>query len=161
MEFMIWATRSLHVFSAVVWLGGLLYLGGILHPVFRHERMTTTHAYVAVERRFLSFIWMSVWTTAITGVLLMLFSQKFQFGSYRTTWEYLLFVKQFIYLAMVLLAISTGDIVRKMEHILASALPSELESQLSVQHDRMVVRRRWSTVFGLVVLLISTQMVMA
>ena len=73
MEFMIWATRSMHVFSAVVWLGGLLYMGGILYPVFRYEELTTSLQYVRIERRFTGFVWMCVWTTAITGVLLVTF----------------------------------------------------------------------------------------
>jgi uncharacterized membrane protein len=160
MEFMIWATRSVHVFSAVVWLGGLLYMGGVLYPVFRHERMTATVLYVGIERRFMGFVWMCVWTTAITGVLLMLFSPKFQFGSYRTIWEYLFLLKQIIYLTMVVVAILSGKIVKKMVSISASASAPGLELQLSAEHEKMLVRRRLNIVFGLVVLLISTRMVM-
>jgi len=161
MEFMIWATRSIHAFSIVVWLGGLLYMGGILYPVFRHERMTVTPLYVQIERRFMGFVWMSVWTTAITGILLMLFSPKFQFGSYQAPWEILLLLKQIIFVAMVIAAISTGKIVRKMESILAMTPTSSLEDRISFHHDRILVRRRLNIIFGLVALLISTRMVMS
>ncbi len=161
MEFMIWATRSIHAFSIVVWLGGLLYMGGILYPVLRHERITVTPLYVQIERRFMGFVWMSIWTTAITGILLMLFSPKFQFGSYRAPWEILLLLKQIIFVAMIITAISSGKIVRKMESILAIAPASSMENQISVQHDRILVRRRLNIIFGLVALLISTRMVMS
>ena len=120
MEFMMWATRSMHVFSAVVWVGGLLYMGGILYPVFRYEEMTTSIQYVRIERRFTGFVWMCVWTTAITGVFLMLFSPRFVFGQYRGEWDYLLLVKEFIYVLMVGVEISGTSIVKKMESIVAS-----------------------------------------
>jgi len=161
MEFMIWATRSIHAFSVVVWLGGLLYMGGVLYPVFRHERMTVSPLYVQIERRFMGFVWMSIWTTAITGILLMLFSPKFKFGSYHAQWDILLLVKQIIFAAMVIVAISSGKIVRKMESILAMTPNSSLENRISFHHDRILVRRRLNIVFGLVALLISIRMVMS
>lgn len=161
MEFMIWATRSIHAFSVVVWLGGLLYMGGILYPVFRHERMTVTPLYVQIERRFIGFVWMSIWTTAITGTLLMLFNPKFRFGSYQAPWDILLLIKQIIFAAMIIVAISTGKIVKKMESILANAPSSSLENRISFHNDRILVRRRFNLVFGLAALLISTRMVMS
>ncbi len=109
----------------------------------------------------MGFVWMSIWTTGITGVLLMLFSPKFQFGSYRSPWEILLLLKQIIFVAMLIAAISSGKIVRKMESILAMAPASSTENQISVQHDRILVRRRLNIIFGLVALLISTRMVMS
>ena len=161
MEFMIWATRGIHAFSVVVWLGGLLYMGGVLYPVFRHERMTVTPLYVHIERRFMGFVWMSIWTVAITGILLMLFSPKFQFGAYDGTWEILLLIKQCIFIAMVIVAISSGKIVRKMESILALSPASSAEDKILIQHDRILVRRRLNIIFGLMALLISTRMVMS
>ena len=156
---MIWATRSIHGFSVVVWLGGLLYMGGVLYPVFRHERMTVTPLYVRIERRFMGFVWMSIWSTAITGIFLMLFSPKYHFGSYREQWEILLLIKQLIFVGMVFVAISSGKIVRKMESILVLPSSSSPEDQLLIHHNKILARRRLNIIIGILALLISMQMV--
>ncbi|MGA7160369.1 MAG: hypothetical protein WBZ48_05165 [Bacteroidota bacterium] len=156
---MMWATRSMHVFSAVVWVGGLLYMGGILYPVFRYEALTTSHRYVRIERRFTGFVWMCVWTTAITGMFLMLFSPRFVFGQYRVEWDYLLLLKECIYLLMVGVAISATSIVKKMESIIASPSADGPENDLLVQHQMILRRRRTNLALGIIVLLVSTRMV--
>jgi len=158
MEFMIWATRSMHVFSAVVWLGGLLYMGGILYPVFRYEGMTTSLQYVRIERRFTGFVWMCVWTTAITGMFLMLFNPRFVFGRYRSEWDYLLLAKECLYVLMVGFAISGTSIVKRMESIAASAPSGWPHDDLMVQHQKMLRRRRTNLALGIIVLLVSTRM---
>ncbi len=159
MEFMIWATRSMHVFSAVVWLGGLLYMGGILYPVFRYEELTTSLQYVRIERRFTGFVWMCVWTTAITGVLLVLFSPRFVIGRYRSEWDYLLLGKECLYVLMVGVAVSGTRIVKKMESIVAAAPVDGARDDLMIQHQKMLRRRRTNLAFGIITLLVSTRMV--
>ena len=159
MEFMIWATRSMHIFAAVVWLGGRLYMGGILYPVFEYEEMTASLQYVRIERRFTGFVWICVWTTAITGVLLMLFSPRFVLGRYRGEWDYLLLVKEFIYVLMVGVEISGASIIKKMESIAASTPSEGTRSDLIAQHQKMLGRRRTNLALGIVTLLVSTRMV--
>ena len=133
-------------------------MGGILYPVFRHHRMTMSHLYVAIERRFLGFVWMSVWTMAITGVLLMLSSQKFLFGRFEDSWDYLFLTKQALYLMMIMAAISSTGIVKKMAAILETAPRAHVENLLTIEHQRMLLRNRLSIVLGLVVLLISARL---
>ena len=158
MDFLMWATRSMHVFSAVVWLGGLLYMGGILYPVYRYEKMTSSEHYVRLERRFMGFVWMCVWTTAITGVLLMLFDTRYVFGQYRSEWDFLLLFKECIFLLMIAVAVTATRIVRKMEAILRSSAPGELDQRLRGQHQKMLIRRRINLTLGIILLLISTRL---
>jgi len=158
MDFMMWATRSIHVFSAVIWVGGLLYMGGVLYPVYRHEKMTVSAHYVRIEMRFLGFVWMCVWTTAITGIFLMLFSPHFVFGQYRMEWDYLLLFKQIVYVVMVAVAMSGTKIVKTMETVVQSAQPGELEQRLLTLHQKMLKRRRLNLALGIVIILISTSL---
>ncbi len=148
----------MHVFSAVVWLGGLLYMGGILYPVYRYEKMTSSQHYVRIERRFIGFVWMCVWTTAITGLLLTFFSPRFVLGQYRSEWGFLLLSKGCIYLVMVGVAMTATKIVKKMESLLLSAAPGELEQRLILQHHRLLKRRRVNLTLGIILLLISTRL---
>ncbi len=159
MEFMMWATRSMHIFSAVVWLGGLLYMGGILYPVLRYEQLTTSIQYVRIERRFSGFVWMCVWTSVITGVLLTLFSHRFVFGQYRSEWDYLLLAKEILYVLMMGIAVSGTSIVKRMESIAGSAEAGGTREDLIIQHQKMLRRRRTSLALGIITLLVSTRMV--
>ncbi len=134
-------------------------MGGILYPVFRYEEMTTSRQYVRIERRFTGFVWMCVWTTAITGIFLMLFSPRFVFGQYRVEWDYLLLVKECIYLLMVGVAISGTNIVKRMESIIASSSADEAQGDLLTQHQKILRRRRTNLALGIIVLLVSTRMV--
>jgi uncharacterized membrane protein len=62
---------SLHVLAAVIWIGGMLFLGLVLVPVLRNrpsaERAALLHA---VGRRFLAVGWMALGTLLVTGPLL-------------------------------------------------------------------------------------------
>jgi putative copper export protein len=160
MEFMIWAARSMHVFSAVVWLGGLLYMGGIFYPVIRYEEMTASPVYIRIERRFTGFVWMCVWTTAITGVFLMLFSPRFVFDRYHDEWDFLLLVKEIIYVLMVGTAVAGTSVVKEMESIAASPSTDETKHELAIQHQKMLRGRRTSLALGIITLLVAVRMVM-
>jgi len=133
-------------------------MGGILYPVFQHEKQTGSEHYVHIERRFIGFVWMCVWTTAITGIFLILFSNKFVLGQYRSEWDYLLLLKVCIYVIMVGVAVSGTGIVKRMEAILASAGPEERDSRLTVQHRKILARRRTNLALGIILLLISTRL---
>ena len=160
MEFMMWAVRSMHVFSAVVWLGGLLYMGGIFYPVIRYEEMTASSAYIRIERRFTGFVWMCVWTTAITGAFLVLFTPRFVFGRYHNEWDFLLLAKEIIYVLMIGTAMAGTSIVKEMESIAAFPSTEETKRDLSIQHQKMLRGRRANLAFGIIALLVAVRMVM-
>jgi len=155
-----WAARSMHVFSAVVWLGGLLYMGGIFYPVIRYEEMTASPAYIRIERRFTGFVWMCVWTSVITGAFLMLFSPRFVFGRFHDEWDFLLLAKEIIYVLMVGTAAAGTSVVKEMESVAASPSTDEMKRELAVQHQRMLRGRRTSLALGIIVLLVAVRMVM-
>jgi len=62
---------TLHLLGAVVWIGGMLFLGVVLVPVLRGrppaERAALLHA---VGRRFLKVGWAALGTLLITGPIL-------------------------------------------------------------------------------------------
>jgi copper resistance protein D len=62
---------TLHLLGAVVWIGGMLFLGLVLVPVLRGrppaERAALLHA---VGRRFLTIGWIALGTLLVTGPIL-------------------------------------------------------------------------------------------
>lgn len=94
----------MHVFGVVVWLGGLMFQGAVAAPIMQTESSDARAAMRKVNKRFIGFVWMSVWTMLITGVLMMLLDPRFMWFQYHNRWSILLGVKQIIFVLMVLYA---------------------------------------------------------
>ncbi len=102
---------------------------------------------------------MCVWTSAITGVLLMLFSSRFIFGRYRNEWDFLLLTKELLYILMLGVAVAETRIIKKMESVAASVNPGGPHDTLLAQHQKMLRQRRTNLALGIITLLVSTRMV--
>ena len=62
---------TLHLLGAVVWIGGMLFLGLVLAPVLRHRPPVERGALVsAVGRRFLRVAWAALGVLLLTGSIL-------------------------------------------------------------------------------------------
>jgi uncharacterized membrane protein len=115
MDFVLWVCRVMHVISAVVWVGGLIFLNAVIGPVIEHEQQTRSTAFMAVQKRFFGFVWMSLWTMVATGILLMLVNPQFQWFDYTTPWRKLLAVKELSFLLMVFFSWQAKKVFEQME----------------------------------------------
>ncbi len=115
MTFVLWVCRSMHIFGVTVWLGGLMFQSAVALPVTQFEGAEAQMAMRKISRRFVDFIWMSVWTICITGVLMMLLSPRFVWFQYPDQWSVLLGVKQVIFVLMMLYAFGHARMLRLME----------------------------------------------
>lgn len=62
---------ALHVLAAVVWIGGMLFLGLVLAPVLRSQPPSERAALLrAVGRRFLKIGWAALGVLLVTGPIL-------------------------------------------------------------------------------------------
>jgi len=91
----------MHLFGLVVWLGGLMFQSAVVMPVLHAQTEYSRGVQRSLMQRFTGFVWMSAWTIAVTGFLLMLMSPKFFWFRYRDTWSVLLAVKQVVFVLMV------------------------------------------------------------
>ncbi|MFQ5657263.1 MAG: DUF4149 domain-containing protein [Candidatus Methylomirabilales bacterium] len=65
---------TLHLLAAVVWIGGMLFLGLVLAPVLRQRPPVERAALVsAVGRRFLKIAWAALAVLLLTGSILWAF----------------------------------------------------------------------------------------
>ncbi|MBI4429477.1 MAG: hypothetical protein HY562_10205 [Ignavibacteriales bacterium] len=115
MDFVLWASRLMHVVSVVVWFGGLIFLNVVMLPVSHHEGESRSKAAVGALHRFNGFVWSSLWTALITGLLLMLLSPRFLWFEYSTLWQKLLAAKQVAFLLAGFFSWQTAKVVGRME----------------------------------------------
>lgn len=115
MDFLLWTTLSLHVFSVVVWLGGLLYQAVVTFPVAKVEQKELDPFVLHLLERFQPFVWMCVWTILVTGVVLMLFNPRFVFFEYPDRWSVILGLKQLVFALMVFFGVGYARMFRMIE----------------------------------------------
>jgi uncharacterized membrane protein len=149
MDFLIWATRTMHFFAMSLWIGGTLYQAVIILPRLVSsdlERMRSTVAYLS---GFLPFIWTGLMTTVVTGLALMMFSPRFMFFSYHDWWSVALGLKQVLVLTMTLFTFGYMRMLRRLTDSISA--PDE--------HQPFLIRMRsfhhMNVVLGIVVILLS------
>ncbi|MFN0156985.1 MAG: hypothetical protein ACKVRP_02810 [Bacteroidota bacterium] len=136
MDFLLWATKSLHFFSMVVWLGGLMYQAVVTVPGLVAEE--TRDAGMAFMLRFLPYLWMCVWTMAVTGVALMLFSPRFIFFDYGDSWSVILGAKQAVFLLMLFFSFGYARMLKRSAELKGTADEQAFRERM-VQFNRINV----------------------
>lgn len=153
MDFVLWACRVMHVVSAVVWIGGLIFINAVLNPILQHQGLITSQVSLAVSRRFLPFVWSSLWSMVITGLLLMLLSPRFIWLDFSTGWSQLLAVKQLLFLLLAGLSWQAAKVVTRLENAVREGSGEAEGWALALQK---LVRR--SILFGLLSILCAAGM---
>lgn len=115
MDFVLWVCRVMHIVSVVVWMGGLIFLNAVLHPVSVYHGQTRIVTLLESQKRFLAFAWSSIWTVLITGFLLMLLSPRFLWFEYSTVWSQLLAVKQIAFILLMFFSWQSAKVLARME----------------------------------------------
>jgi putative copper export protein len=126
MDFLLWTARSLHVFSVIVWFGGLMYEAVVVQAVAKAEAKELDDTVRHFVRRFQPFVWMCVWTILVTGVALMLFNPRFVFFRFDDAWSVLLGAKQLVFLVMVFFSFGYARMFSRVDEMVKKGNSSEM-----------------------------------
>src|SRR5687768_5023798 len=110
-----WAALYLHLFSAVAWLGGILFVTGVTRPIFEYYKDTSFDISTRIKVRFLGFTWMLVWTTLITGFVILLWSTRFLFFDFSTLWSVMMHLKILFFVILFILNVGLRSSYRELE----------------------------------------------
>ena len=138
MEFVVWACRSVHIMSAVVWLGGLIYFNAVLSPVAKHEGLQRHTALLAVQERFLGFVWSTLWPLAVTGMILLAVDPRLSTTTLTSLWTWALVAKLVMFVGMGLFSWQMKQVVVRLRA--ASAGPEEEFEGWSLSAQKLVRR---------------------
>lgn len=117
MDFLLWATRSLHVFAIVVWLGGLMYQSAVTLAIARADGSELAYHTIHALGRFIPFVWMCVCTVLVTGLAMMLFSTRYVFLDYHDRWSVFLLMKQAIFVIMAIFSLGFARMFGRVEEM--------------------------------------------
>lgn len=145
----------MHIFGVVIWLGGLMFQNAIVQPILQAESDHVRAAMRKVNKRFVSFVWMSVWTILVTGVIMMLLSGKFIWFEYHNSWSILLACKQVIFVLMVFYGFGYA---RMLAYLDAPSSNGGFNDKAELYRHRVNQFRRMSVFLGIMGLLLSAGM---
>lgn len=145
----------MHVFSVIVWLGGLMFQSAVAVPILQREDEYARSAMRKVNKRFIGFVWMSAWTLLITGVIMMLLSSKFIWFQYSDQWSILLGLKQLIFVLMVLYAFGYARMLKYLE---APSSNGGFNDKAELYRHRVNQFRKISIFLGITALLLAAAM---
>ena len=117
MDFVLWVARLMHGISAVVWIGGLIFLNVVLSPLLDQEGASHLEFAQRVRTRFFPFIWFSIWTMLTTGIFLMVLNPRFIWLDVSTLWSRLLVVKQVCFALLVFVSWQASRVNDKLEEL--------------------------------------------
>ncbi len=145
----------MHVFGVVVWLGGLMFQNAVAVPVIQFEDESVRAAMRKVNQRFIGFVWMSVWTIFVTGVLMMLLSPRFVWFQYDDRWSLMLGMKQAVFVLMVLYAFGYA---RMLKYLDAPSSNGGYNEKAELYRHRVNQFRKISIFLGITALLLAAGM---
>ncbi len=145
----------MHIFGVVVWLGGLMFQGAVASPIIQFESNEARVAMKKVNKRFIGFVWMSVWTILVTGVLMMLLDPRFVWFQYNNRWSTLLGAKQIVFFLMVFYAFGYA---RMLAHLDMPASNGGFDEQAELYRHRVNQYRTINIFLGIVGLLLAAGM---
>jgi putative copper export protein len=113
-SFVYWAALFVHLFSAVGWLGGILFLTGVARPIFEYDKEGSYEISQRLKVRFLGFSWMLAWCAAVSGVILVLWSTKFLLFDFSTVWRLLAHIKLLLFLILFFVTLGLRSSYREL-----------------------------------------------
>lgn len=152
---MLWVCRSLHVLSIVIWLGGLMFQTAVLLPVLQLESDPGGAVARKVNRRFTGFVWMSVWSMLVTGVIMMLLNPRFIWFQYSDRWSVILGVKELLFLLMIFYAVGYA---RMLKYLDSPSSNGGFNEKAELYRHRLDQFRRMSIALGIIALFLGVAM---
>lgn len=145
----------MHLFGVIIWLGGLMFQNAILQPVVQFESDQITASIRKVNKRFIGFIWMSVWTIFVTGLIMMLLSSRFEWFRYDDRWSVLLGLKQLIFVLMIFYAFGYA---RMLEYATDQTVNGRRGDKVERSKERADQFRKVSIFLGITGILLAMAM---
>ncbi|MEP7234186.1 MAG: hypothetical protein ABI778_02710 [Ignavibacteriota bacterium] len=109
-----WAALYMHLFCAVAWLGGILFITGVTRPIFEYFGAESYDISQRIKVRFLGFSWMLLWSVLVTGVIVLLWSTKFIFFDFASLWLVLAHLKIVLFLILTALSLMLRTTYREI-----------------------------------------------
>ena len=153
-----WAALYMHLFGAVAWLGGILFLTGVSRPIVEYFGAEAIDLLQKIKVRFLGFTWMLLWTVLVTGIIILLWSTKFIFFDFSSLWLVLAHVKILLFLVLAALSLMLRASYKEIENSRSEILGTEDISPRDIILWRIRMIEQFEVWMAILILLVVSLM---
>jgi uncharacterized membrane protein len=153
-----WASLYLHLFGAVAWLGGILFLTGVSRPIFEYFGDEAFDLMHRLKVRFLGFTWMLLWTVVTTGVIVLLWSTRFLFFDFSSLWLVLAHVKILLFFILAGLSLMLRTSYKEIDNARSEKEGSEDLSPREIILWRVRMIEQFEVWTAIIILLVVSLM---
>lgn len=143
-----YAAKLAHVFGAVIWIGGVLFMAGVATPIVKyytqpeHADPRVPEIVGRLEERLVGFNWMALWTVLISGIVLAVFSPDFSLFRFDSLPDWGANLKVYLFLPIILVNFALSASYRELRNARAELEAGEELSPRQITEWRIVVLRR-------------------
>jgi uncharacterized membrane protein len=116
-----YAAKLAHVFGAIIWIGGVLFMGGVATPIVKyyadeaHRDDRVAEIVGRLERRLVGFNWLGLGAVLVSGVVMALYVPSFQALRFTGLYDWVLHLKMFAFVPIVTANYLLGVSYRELE----------------------------------------------
>ncbi|MDB5035271.1 MAG: hypothetical protein JWQ98_2512 [Chlorobi bacterium] len=156
-----YAVKLAHVFGAIIWLGGVLFMAGVATPILNYYRKpetadpTVASAVEKLEERLVGFNWMGLWTVFISGFVLSLYSGGFVWFRFAGLTDWAIHLKIFLWLPIAMVNFLLSASFKELKTARREPVDGEDLTPRDVVEWRIVSLRRINVylAFGIIILI--------
>ncbi len=150
---------GIHLFVAIFWVGGMLFLSFVVVPLLKNsaDPAQAQRWFLGVARRFRALVWVAIGVLVITGAYLL--SPHIDFSTSFSTWPSSVIVKLTLVVLLILTSVSHDRIIGPKVRVI-----KQRHSKEWTDLDRVLVRTapwigRMTMLLGLAVVLAGVVLV--
>ena len=150
---------GIHLFAAIFWVGGMLFLSLVAVPLLKREAdpAQALRWFLNVARRFRTLVWIAISMLVFSGIFLL--SNHVDFSVPLSSWPTLLIVKLLLVVLLILTSVSHDRIIGPKVRVI-----KQRHSKEWTNLDRVLVRTapwigRMTMLLGLAVVLAGVVLV--
>ena len=132
-----------------------MFQSAVAMPIIQFEGEQAQAAMKKINKRFVGFVWMSVWTILVTGTILMMLNPHFLWFQYHDRWSVLLGLKQLIFVLMTIYAFGYA---RMLTYLESPSSNGGFDDRTEMYRHRIQQFRKISIFLGITALLLAAGM---
>ena len=155
-----YAAKVAHVFGAVIWLGGVLFMSGVATPILKYYA-DPAHADARVgeivgwlERRLVGFNWLGLGAVVVSGVVLAVYAPGFRLLRLDGLYDWILHLKIAALLPIVAVNYLLSISYRELAVARSTRAEGEELAPREVVEWRIVMLRRLNVWLAFAILLL-------
>jgi uncharacterized membrane protein len=155
-----YAAKLAHVFGAIIWIGGVLFMGGVATPILKyfadpaHPDRRVHEIVGMLERRLVGFNWLGLGAVVVSGVVMAIYTPQLSPFRLDRLYDWVMHIKIFAFVPIAIVNYLLSVSYRELQSARAERLDGEELAPREVVEWRVVMLRRFNVYLAFIILLL-------